>query len=106
MFDLSATVIAYFPGLSVLTVAVPFFRVIVKPGPTVPFSFVGDIAPTGAAGAASASATTRPAASSGMRLMVLLCVLAFLPSSRLEPIRISDGGDTSRGAAAYRLRAG
>ena len=45
MFDLSLTVIVYLPGFSVLTFAVPFLSVIVKPGPVVPFSFVAPAMP-------------------------------------------------------------
>src|SRR5262245_26274991 len=70
MFDLSLTVILYEPGLSVFTLAVPFFRVMVKPGPTVPVSFVTLlVAPMGAA---SASAATTPAATSAIRDIFLL----------------------------------
>ena len=70
MFDLSLTVILYEPALSVFTLAVPFLRVMVKPGPTVPVNFVTLlVAPIGAA---SASAATRPAASSAIRDIVLL----------------------------------
>ena len=70
MFDLSLTVILYLPAFSVFTLAVPFLRVIVKPGPTVPVNFVTLlVAPIGAA---SASAATRPAASSAIRDIVLL----------------------------------
>src|SRR5262245_63399321 len=76
MFDLSLTVILYEPGLSVFTVAVPFFRVMVKPGPTVPVSFVTLlVAPIGAA---SASAATRPPATSAIRDIVLLCSIIVL----------------------------
>ena len=62
-------VLAGLEGLDRL--AVPFFSEIVKPGPVTPFSFVGAIAPVGAA---SASAATRPAARSEMRVIFLLCV--------------------------------
>ena len=69
MFDLSDTVIEYLPALSVFTLTVPFFRVMVNPGPTVPLSFVGPIAPLGAA---SASIATSPAAKSAIRDIFLL----------------------------------
>src|SRR5262245_51350771 len=70
MFDLSLTVTLYVPALSVFTLAVPFFRVMVKPGPTVPVSFVTLlVAPVGAA---SASAATSPAATSAIRDIFLL----------------------------------
>ena len=39
MSDLSAIAIVYLPAFSVLTFALPFLSVIVKPGPTVPVSF-------------------------------------------------------------------
>src|SRR5262245_37456080 len=70
MFDLSLTVILYVPALSVFTLAVPFFRLMVKPGPTVPVSFVTLlVAPIGAA---SARAATRLAATSAIRDIILL----------------------------------
>ena len=56
MLDLSATLIVYWPGLSVLTGLPALVSVIVKPGPTVPASCVA--AEPAKAGAASA----RPAA--------------------------------------------
>src|SRR4029450_9290639 len=69
MFDLSVTVIVYLPAFSVLTFTPPFLREIVNPGPTVPVSLVGPMAPTGAA---SARVATRPAASSVIRDIILL----------------------------------
>src|SRR6476660_2250218 len=36
MFERSFTTILYFPALSDVTLVLPFFRVIVKPGPSVP----------------------------------------------------------------------
>src|SRR3954464_13802241 len=57
--DLSFTVIAYEPGLSVFTALPDFMSVIVKPGPTAPASGVAAVCPAraGAASARLAAAT-------------------------------------------------
>lgn len=69
MFDLSDTVIEYLPALRVFTLTVPFFRVIVNPGPTEPLSLVGPIAPLGAA---RTSIAATPATKSAIRDIFLL----------------------------------
>src|SRR5207237_9671320 len=53
--DLSVTTKVYFPALSVVTFFVPFFSVIVKPGPTVPMSFGVVIAQAGTRNTAAAT---------------------------------------------------
>src|SRR5262245_33174787 len=94
MFDLSLTVIAYLPGLSVVTFAEPFLRLIVKPGPTLPVSLVGPMAPTGAA---SASTATTRAATSAIRDIILLlrslasCAYFLYPNDLDFPKRLGYG---------------
>ena len=98
MFDLSLTVILYEPALSVFTLAVPFLRVMVKPGPTVPVNFVTLlVAPIGAA---RASAATRPATSSAIRDIVLLWRNWLLTSTVPRSFWISAPDTRDRGLGA------
>src|SRR3954468_21447950 len=69
MFDRSLTTILYFPALSEATFLPLFFRLIVKPGPSMPFSVgVAAVADAVTARAAAISATS----ASRVRCMFLL----------------------------------
>src|SRR6266536_1339256 len=102
-FDLSTTVIAYLPAFNVLTFAVPFLSVIVKPGPVVPFSFVTPIPAD--VGAATATTVTRPAMRYEMRDIVLLFVVPTGLLRASDPFGLRRG-DTSHGAATRWLHPG
>src|SRR3954469_7608690 len=85
MFDLSATLSVYLPGLSFVTFFAPCLRLIVKPGPTVPLRAVAaeDASETGTA---TASAVTTAAVISRSRVMVLLLGSADGGSGRISRV--------------------
>src|SRR3954471_18848127 len=79
MPDRSLTTILYFPGLRVLTLILPFFSVIVKPGPSTALS-------VGVAAEAEATATSAAASSatsaSRVRNIFLLREWWFRPPAK------------------------